>query len=246
LSSDSHHIELLRRGPRAWNAWRAHNLGITPRLTGITLSAAERQMGPINGGPINLAQARLRHASLRFATLSGADLSGADLSDTDLSETRLNGANLAGADLTDALLGQREWQRDVAVSYNKIGDILRAGARRADEGNLEWQRDLSVAHTRIGSVLLRQGTRDEALVEYRAGLLIDEKLASAQPDDPQAQIDLAVSLFSLADSGDQPRANLARCLEIMRQLKGQGKLSGSQAGWIPTIEQRLAALPAGE
>lgn len=145
-----------------------------------------------------------------------------------------------------AASGQREWQRDVAVSYNKIGDILRAGARRADEGNLEWQRDLSVAHTRIGSVLLRQGTRDEALVEYRAGLLIDEKLASAQPDDPQAQIDLAVSLFSLADSGDQPRANLARCLEIMRQLKGQGKLSGSQAGWIPTIEQRLAALPAGE
>ena len=54
--------------------WRAQNPDITPNLIGITLSVAERQMGPINGGPINLADARLRHASLRFATLTGADL----------------------------------------------------------------------------------------------------------------------------------------------------------------------------
>jgi tetratricopeptide (TPR) repeat protein len=167
---------------------------------------------------------------------------------------------LAAGDASNA-----EWQRDLSVSYSKIGDTLMLLNRQdealltyrkglkiaekvadADQGNLQWQRDLSVAHTRIGNVLLRQGKRDEALAEYRAGLSIDEKLASTQPDDPQAQLDLAVSLFSLADSGDQPRANLARCLEIMRQLKGQGKLSASQASWIPTVEQRLAALPAGE
>jgi hypothetical protein len=92
-----------------WNAWRAEHPDTVPNLAGITLSAAERQMGPINGGPINLARARLRHASLRFATLSGADLSGADLSDTDLSEARLNGANLYGADLTEALLDQADF-----------------------------------------------------------------------------------------------------------------------------------------
>jgi Pentapeptide repeats (8 copies) len=109
LASDSHHIDVLRRGPRVWNAWRAEHPDSVPNLTGITLSAAERQMGPINGGPINLAGARLRHASLRFATLSGADLSGADLSDTDLSEARLNGANLSGADLTEALLDQADF-----------------------------------------------------------------------------------------------------------------------------------------
>jgi hypothetical protein len=124
LSSDSHHIDLLRRGPRAWNAWRAQNPDITPSLIGITLSVAERQMGPINGGPINLAQARLRHASLRFATLSGADLSGADLSDTDLSEARLNGANLAGADLTDALLDQADFAGARLTGANLSGTNL--------------------------------------------------------------------------------------------------------------------------
>jgi hypothetical protein len=124
LSSDSNHIDLLRRGPRAWNAWRAQNPDITPSLIGITLSVAERQMGPINGGPINLAGARLRHASLRFATLSGADLSAADLSDTDLSEARLNGANLAGADLTEALLDQADFAGARLTGANLSGTSL--------------------------------------------------------------------------------------------------------------------------
>ena len=64
------------------------NPSLTPNLTGITLSAAERQMGPISGGPINFAFARLRHASLRFATLSGANLEMADLTDADYAHMR--------------------------------------------------------------------------------------------------------------------------------------------------------------
>jgi tetratricopeptide (TPR) repeat protein len=101
-------------------------------------------------------------------------------------------------------------RQDEALETYRKGLEMAEKVASTDEGNLEWQRDLSVAHTRIGSVLLRQGKRDEALAEYRAGLSIDEKLAAAYPGNPQAQIDLAVSLFSLADSGDQPRANLAR------------------------------------
>ena len=80
------------------------NPSLTPNLTGITLSAAERQMGPISGGPINFAFARLSHASLRFATLSGANLEMADLTDADLSDARLDGANLSGAEFGDAVL----------------------------------------------------------------------------------------------------------------------------------------------
>jgi hypothetical protein len=103
LSSESNHVETLRRGPRSWNQWRAQNPSVTPNLTGIALSASERQMGPINGGPMNFSFTRLRHASLRFATLTGANLEMADLSDADLSDARLDGANLSGADLSEAL-----------------------------------------------------------------------------------------------------------------------------------------------
>jgi len=109
LSAESKHVEALRRGPRAWNAWRSQDPSIIPNLTGVALSVGERQMGPISGGPINLALARLRHASLRFATLTGADLTMADLWDADLSDARLDGANLSGADLTEALLDRADF-----------------------------------------------------------------------------------------------------------------------------------------
>ncbi len=139
LSSDSHHIDILRRGPRAWNAWRAQNPAIKPQLMGIALKAAERQMGPINGGPINLSGARLRHSSLRFATLSGADLSGADLSDTDLSEARLNGANLAGADLTEALLDQADFAGASLAGANLSGTNL-LGVRNLTQAQIDEAR----------------------------------------------------------------------------------------------------------
>lgn len=164
---------------------------------------------------------------------------------------------LAAADASNA-----EWRRDLTVSDSKIGDVLvllgrpdealqsyRKGldisekVAGADPGNLQWQRDVSVAHTRIGTVLLQQGKQDEALAEYRAGLAIDEKLAAADPSNAEAQVDLAYSLFSLANVGDRPRANFTRCLEILRGLESEGKLSPDAAKWIPTVEQHLAALP---
>jgi Pentapeptide repeats (8 copies) len=130
LSADSKHVEALRRGPRSWNQWRAQNPSLTPNLTDITLSAAERQMGPISGGPINFAFARLRHASLRFATLSGANLEMADLTDADLSDARLDGANLSGAEFGDAVLER------VDFAGARLGGANFAGANLKEARNL--------------------------------------------------------------------------------------------------------------
>jgi hypothetical protein len=130
LSADSNHVEALRRGPRSWNAWRAQNPSLTPNLEGITLSAAERQMGPISGGPINFSFARLRGASLRFATLSGANLEMGDLSDADLCDARLDGANLRGAELGDALLERADF------AGARLGGANLAGASLKEARNL--------------------------------------------------------------------------------------------------------------
>lgn len=92
MLADSEHVEVLRRGPRSWNDWLRKNGTTVPNLI-RSLSAAERQMGVMNGAPVNLASVRLRSASLRFATLSGADLT----------DARLDGANLTNADLSHAL-----------------------------------------------------------------------------------------------------------------------------------------------
>jgi hypothetical protein len=135
VTADSEHIELLRRGPRLWNEWRAENPSILPNLVGISLSIGDRQMSPINGGPVDLADARLRHAFLRFATLTGADLRRADLADTDLREARLNGADLSGADLSDAALEGADLAGASLAGANLCGASL-ANARNLTTAQL--------------------------------------------------------------------------------------------------------------
>jgi uncharacterized protein YjbI with pentapeptide repeats len=103
------HVEILRRGPQAWNTWRAENPSTLPLLTEVTPTLSERQLGPINGGPINLASACMRDAFLRFAALSEADLEAADLSQADLVHARLDRANLTAANLSNAILDHADF-----------------------------------------------------------------------------------------------------------------------------------------
>jgi tetratricopeptide (TPR) repeat protein len=90
-----------------------------------------------------------------------------------------------------------QWQRDVSVSNNRIGDVLVAQGRldealkvfrhdlaiaerlaTADRTNTLWQRDLSVSYIKVCDVLVTQGRLDEALGACRAGLTIRERLAA--------------------------------------------------------------------
>ena len=42
LLPDPKHIEMLRRGPEAWDAWREHDRSVIPNLAGIALKLSER------------------------------------------------------------------------------------------------------------------------------------------------------------------------------------------------------------
>ena len=64
---------------------------------------------------------------------------------------------------------------------------------KADPGNAGWQRDLSVSHDKIGDVLRAQGNLPGALESYRASLAISERLAKADPGNAGWQRDLSVS-----------------------------------------------------
>jgi tetratricopeptide (TPR) repeat protein len=97
--------------------------------------------------------------------------------------------------------GNAGWQRDVSVSHNRIGDVLRAQGNlpaaldvfktslsiaerlsKSDPGNAGWQRDLSVSHSKIGDVLRDQGNLLAALDAFKASLSIAERLSkSAEP-----------------------------------------------------------------
>jgi tetratricopeptide (TPR) repeat protein len=140
-------------------------------------------------------------------------------------------------------------QRDLSVSYNKIGDVQRANGDAPaalksfqaslairerlvakDAGNTEWQRDLSVSYNKIGDVQRANGDAPAALKSYQAVLVIAERLAAKDAGNAQWQRDLSVSYDRIGDvqraNGDAPAA-----------------LKSFQAGLA--IAERLAAKDAG-
>ena len=64
----------------------------------------------------------------------------------------------------------------------------------ADPGNAEWQHDVSVSLDKVGDVRLAAGDRAGALAAYEESLAIMRKLAAADPGNAQWQRDVGVSL----------------------------------------------------
>jgi uncharacterized protein DUF4062 len=59
-----------------------------------------------------------------------------------------------------------------------------------DPGNTEWQRDLAVSHSRLGDVAVAQGNLPDAVRRYGAALAIMEKLAASDPTNAVWQDDV--------------------------------------------------------
>ena len=69
----------------------------------------------------------------------------------------------------------------------------------ADPGNTEWQRDLSVSRNKLGDVAVAAGDLAAARDHYQAALDIADRLAAADPGNTEWQRDLSVSRNKLGD-----------------------------------------------
>jgi uncharacterized protein YjbI with pentapeptide repeats len=101
------HLQVLRRGQNAWNAWRRDNPGNSPDLTnadlrGKNLVRKDLVRAILTGA--NLYEANLYKANLSRANLTGANLSRANLTGATFNRATLNNADLTGADLSCAVL----------------------------------------------------------------------------------------------------------------------------------------------
>ena len=168
----------------------------------------------------------------------------------DLLQAALNG--LQGLSQSDP--SNAGWLRDLSVSHNKVGDVLKAqgdlaGALKAyrdslaiaerlsqsDPSNAGWLRDLSVSHNKVGDVLKAQGDLAGALKAYRDSLAIAERLSQSDPSNAGWLRDLSVSHDRIGDvllaQGD-----LAGALKAYRDsLAIRERLSQSDpsnAGWL--------------
>jgi len=136
-----------------------------------------------------------------------------------------------------------QWQRELSLSHNRIGDALsRAG--RHDEalqafrlafdirktvaertpGNAEYQRDLALSYERIGDELFVSGEIEEALESYRNALDLRTTLSGDAPENKEWMRDLSVSHEKIGDvlsrTGEFEAAlkTYAKSLDIRRAL----------------------------
>ncbi len=109
-----------------------------------------------------------------------------------------------------------------------------------DPNNAEWQRDLSVSYNKIGDISAARGDRDGALKAYKDGLDIAKQLAARDPANVVWQTDLVVSAWKLAEAGAKDkRQHLASGLAILKRLDAEGKLTADQKEWIAMFEEAM-------
>ena len=162
--------------------------------------------------------------------------------------------------------GNAGWQRNLSISYETLGDVLRdqgdwAGAlnsyrdslaimeqlTKQDPSNASWQSDLSNSYKRVGDVLRDQGDWAGALNSYRDSLTIREKLAKQDTSNASWQSDLAFLYISTGTtlaraepkSKTEAREMIRKAQDIVRSLKERTDLTAQQQGWLHAIESAL-------
>ena len=156
-----------------------------------------------------------------------------------------------GKQRAEADPGNAQAQRDLSVSYNKLGGLLlregklpevrtffEEGLRiskqlaEVDLGNSQAQRDLSISHNKLGELLLREGNIPEARKSFEEDMRISKQLVEADLGNAQAQRDLSVSHNKLGillmSEGKLPEARKT-FEEGLRMRKHLAKKDGSNA-----------------
>jgi tetratricopeptide (TPR) repeat protein len=137
-----------------------------------------------------------------------------------------------------------------ALSSYQKGLEIREKLAAGDQTNTEWQRDLSVSHNKIGDVQSDQGDPPSALSSYKQCLEIAQKLAARAPANTQWKTNLVISLWKLASILEQQGTpqkreagvNYQRALELLRSLAVENRLTAEQKTWISQLEVRLRAI----
>ena len=138
-----------------------------------------------------------------------------------------------------------DYQRDLSVSYNKLGDLMVAVGRgeealrlyqqsleirsrlaNAEPDRAGYQRDLSVSYNKLGDLMVAVGRGEEALRLYQQSLDITVRLGGTEPDRADYQRDLSVSYNKLGDlmaavgRGEEALRLYQQSLDITVRLAG--------------------------
>ena len=113
---------------------------------------------------------------------------------------------------------------------------------QAEPDRADYQRDLSVSYERMGDLYRALGQGDQARDAYLKALAIAERLAQAEPDRADYQRDLAISLSSaVTASGSFAREPIERALAILLTLQQAGRLVPGHESKIAALRDLLGS-----
>jgi uncharacterized protein YjbI with pentapeptide repeats len=156
--ANEEHIQKLREGAAAWNAWREQNPAIRPDLADLDVANAAAAArgepvaehapddGAANPGPPRLVAANFGGADLSGVDLSGANFAGVNFRGANLSRANLSRANLSGADLGATNLSRADLsqadlsQADLGTANLGRADLSGANLSEADLGSARLSR----------------------------------------------------------------------------------------------------------
>jgi TIR domain-containing protein/pentapeptide repeat protein len=154
--ANSEHLAKLTKGVKAWNKWRAANVGTVPDLREADL------ITDLRGA--DLSGADLRGASLITGNLKRANFCGADLRGTDFTWANLSQADLRGADLTGASIG---W---TTFGDNDLSDVKGLEAVQHVGPSTIGIDTIYSSHGKIPPAFLRGAGVPENFIEYMGSL----------------------------------------------------------------------------
>jgi hypothetical protein len=124
---------------------------------------------------------------------------------------------------------------------------IRERLAKQEPSNSEWQHDLSISYERVGDVLSAQGDLAGALKSYRDRLEIRERLAERDPSNAGWQSDLAWNYWRIGSARAEVEPTLKneaqemveKGRDILGQLKARTGLTAMQQEWLDSIEADL-------
>ncbi|MGH8887448.1 MAG: tetratricopeptide repeat protein [Egibacteraceae bacterium] len=155
----------------------------------------------------------------------------------------------------DAEPDRADYQRDLSVSYNKLGDLMVAVGRGDEASRLyqqsldiarrladaepdraDYQRDLSVSYNKLGALAVGQGDPAAAREYLSQDLTIARKLAVRDPGRADLAVDVAISLVQLARLDSDGRISLlAEAQRILEDLERDGRLGSHPAELLDRV-----------
>ena len=142
----------------------------------------------------------------------------------------------------------RSTQVQARFEYKEAEEIAKKLAA-GDPSNSAWQRDLTVSFIKLGDVAVAQGKLEEAARAFGDGLAIRKKLAAGDPSNSAWQRDLWVSFFKLASLSekqgrpDEAKRRYMSAFEVLSAMDRSGiHISPDGRAFLEQLRQMVTAV----